>query len=121
MRKELIMSHAGWLDFCCRTLDNEPEFVSDRDVVAFVRARELTQRFGKAFSYHDHASIRYQSDVMVGMTVNTFSKEIAELQTYSVRSIAQRNCEYTITMALNVWRPGITPERILLTLNLKTL
>ena len=93
MRKELVMNHTGWLDFCCRTLNDEPEFVSDVDVVAFVRARELTGRFGKAFSYHDITSIRHQSEVMVAMTVNTFNKEIAELEVYSARSIAQRNCK----------------------------
>ncbi|OAP57428.1 hypothetical protein AYL99_08166 [Fonsecaea erecta] len=79
-RKELLMRHTNWIEHCCHVLQAEQECPTDVYATAFVEAKHLAQRIGERFSYSEHASIRFQSDAVVQMSLNGFRKEVADLE-----------------------------------------
>ncbi|KIY01332.1 uncharacterized protein Z520_02884 [Fonsecaea multimorphosa CBS 102226] len=99
-RKELLMRHTSWIEHCCHVLSAEQEYPTDVYATAFVNAKYLAQRIGERFSYGDHASIRYQSDAVVQMSLNGFKKETADLEASPGFSSAQEN--YVLMAELKV-------------------
>jgi hypothetical protein len=92
-RKELLMGHTSWIDYCCHVLDTKQDSPTDKYLTAFVRARRLVQRISESFSYDDHTLIRLQNDALVRMGLTSFKTEIKELQAGLALSADEENCK----------------------------
>lgn len=94
------MKHTQWVDHCCQLLEVEQEVPTDQYVLALIRARCLAERIGERFSYDDHTFLRSQSDTLIEMSLNGFKKGLGELESSSVFSTAEGNCESAISQLI---------------------